>query len=140
MPLLKSDYKLIEHNSTIRKYKSKRKWSKNGFNRAEKTHYNNMLKMMNYGGQNYSLDGECFYSLKFGKNEPILPTLTATLIFSFILSSFARYRANIIDQSESSKLNLLFDVFTNEADYYMIPAIRNLLYNETVALAQKIYS
>ena len=54
-----------------------------------------------------------------------MSSASASLLLSFTLASLARYRPHLVDSVEASKLNLVFEVFQNEADGFMIPMFRN---------------
>ncbi len=99
-----------------------------------------MFRACNFGGQfaNASLVVE--YMWRFDRSSPILPTMTAGLLLSFALASLSRYRANVLDRVESSKVNLLCEVFSSESDGFMIPAFRNLLYAETMYATTSEYT
>jgi hypothetical protein len=56
------------------------------------------------------------------------------LLLAFALASLYRYRPNLLDSIESSKISLIFDVFLNEADGFLLPAFRNLIYGELLCL------
>ena len=91
-----------------------------------------MFRACNFGGQQVNGNLSVEFMWRFERASPILPTLTAGLLLSFVLASLSRYRANIVNRVESSKVNLLCEVFSSEADGFMIPAFRNLLYAETM--------
>ncbi len=99
-----------------------------------------MFKACNFGAQHVNANLTVEYLWRFDRSSPILPTLTAGLLLSFVLASLARYRANILDRVESSKVNLLCEVFASEADGFMLPAFRNLLYAETMYAATVAYT
>lgn len=67
-------------------------------------------------------------------SAPILPTISASLLLSFVFSCLACYRAHLLGRVETSRVNLLCEVFANEADSFMLPSFRNLLHGESVFL------
>lgn len=140
MPILKIEYKMVNQSKDSITYQSIKSWTKKV--NAEEHHKNNCLKIINFGGHQISktipkLELKYFcYCL--GRKE-FLPTLTASLLLSFSFASLVRYRPILLKSLVNSRLNLLFDVFTNEIDGYLIPSFRNLLYREELFVRQTDY-
>lgn len=140
IPSLRTDYRLHKSNNQLRTYISKKKWSINNQKRAEYYHNTQVLKMINYGSHEINpLDGKIKLGWSYNPQTRILPVLTASLILSFALSSLSRYRANLLSRSENTRLISMFEVFVNEADYFMIPAFRNLLYGHNLHVTRRVY-
>lgn len=138
MPLLASDFVLESRTPTMRRYRSRQEWTVNNRERAQKFHDRAALQLKNYGGHNVSPDGEFHHAWRFEPKVPIIPTVTAGLLLSFVLSCLARYRADVLERVDSSRVNLLCEVFASEADSFMLPTFRNLLYSEEVHLIQRV--
>jgi hypothetical protein len=132
MPALHTLYKPQQKRGHTRTFESRQKWSLGNKERAEIFHDSMAMKFINFGAQEIDRTGQANYFWRVAKNCHILPTLTASLLLSFALASLSRYRANVLDRVESSQVNLLLEVFANEADGFVIPAMRNLLYAETL--------
>jgi hypothetical protein len=132
MPSLKSQYLPQQIEPHTRTFESQNEWTAGNKERAERFHIDMALKFLNFGGQIVDSRGVVQYLWWLEPNSNILPTLTAGLLLSFVLTSLSRYRANLLDRVESSKINIIHEVFANEADGIVIPALRNLLYAETM--------
>ena len=152
MPILKSDFKCV--NGGIpdeREYLSVQTWSEGNRERALKFHNKHALCLVNFGGQSIQASNHRsrvgsgleismipylhpVFMWNVVPRVPVLPTLTGALLTSFVLSSVARYRPNLLAKLEGSKLHVLLDVFTREVDGFLIPAMRNLLHREMVYL------
>ncbi|NOS99217.1 MAG: hypothetical protein HOP29_01155, partial [Phycisphaerales bacterium] len=103
-------------------YRSRSKWDND--QNAEEHHRVRAMKATNVGGSR-TPGWSVWYT---SPRTDILPTLTSTLIVSFVLSSIYRYRASLAARLNESKHDVIADVFVREADSIMIPAMRNLLY------------
>lgn len=132
MPTLKSQYRAQQRKGHTRTFESIQKWTTTNKERADRFHDEVAIRFLNFGGQQVDMSGNVDYFWLVEPNSELLPTLTSGLLLSFVLASLSRYRANILDRAESSKINLLFEVFTSESDGFMIPAMRNLLYAEAM--------
>lgn len=136
--ILKIDYNLINQSQNSLTYQSKRTWTTK--NVAEKNHKLNCFKIINFGGHliGESLPGkfEIIYNWFCFERKELIPTLTASLLLSFSFASIVRYRPMLLKSLFNSRLNLLFDVFTNEIDGYLIPSFRNLLYRDEIFIKQ----
>jgi len=132
MPDLKTQYRAQQRQGHSRTFQSVQKWTPGNKERADKFHNEMAFKFFNYGGQEGNPNRGLHFGWRVWPNSQLLPTLTAGILLSFALSSLARYRANILDRVEGSKIHLLFEIFANEADGFLIPAMRNLLYAETL--------
>ena len=142
LPMLVDQYKPISRNADTRIYESIQVWSENNKARAKIFHINNIFKASNIGGHSYDLSStkpKIQMDWYTRPNSPLMSTATASLLLSFYLSSLARYRPNIVERAENSKINLLLEVFSNESDGYMIPLFRNLLYREMIILMPSEY-
>jgi len=131
LPSLHSDYTLTNKEPLQRGYISKQRWTLQNKDRAVRYHEDRALKMINYGGQTISPDLQINFRWSATPDSPLIPTMSASLLLSFVLASIARYRPNLLDRVESSKVNLLCETFSNEADGFMLPAFRNLLYGQS---------
>ncbi len=140
MPSLQTRYQLVGQGEAERTFLSRDKWSSGYKARAERFHSEMALKFVNFGGQQFSDEqspnpiygqSKIIYGWRLGDTS-LLPTLTAGLLLSFSLASLCRYRASLLDRIEGSRINLLLEVFSGEADGFIIPAMRNLLYAETL--------
>ncbi len=138
MPELKTEYRPEQTTGHQRSFWSKQFWTSGNRSRAEKFHQQRCLRFLNFGGEAVftipQLRTE--YIWRVEPDTPLIPTLTAGLLLSFALASLSRYRANLLDRIESSQINLICEVFANEADGFMVPAMRNLLYAESVHFAE----
>lgn len=144
LPLLNKEYNIEQKSTHDRKYISKQGWTIGNKQRAEKYHSNNWLKLINYGGHqifNPQMGERVTISMQWSHTNgvKIIPTMTASILLSYALSCICRYRSWILDKAENSSLYLLFDTFTKECDGYMIPAFRNLLYKEALAICHSDY-
>ena len=74
------------------------------------------------------------YSWRGVHRTPLLPTLSSILLLSFSLASIVRYRPILLEGIMASPTALLIDTFVGESDSVFIPAIRNLLYREEMAV------
>jgi len=135
IPDLRSHYRPVQTRGSTRNFVSRQTWTVGNRERAEQFHDRMALRFINFGGQAVGDEGQPFYRWYF-TDRYLLPTLTAGLLLSFFLASLSRYRANLLEAVETSRINLLCEVFANEADGFMIPAMRNLLYAETMLISQ----
>jgi hypothetical protein len=140
MPILRQLYAVGPRERTSRTYVSKQTWTEGNKARAERFHERNGLLLVNFGCQSVGIRGGVSREWRFRPDTPLIPTLTAGLILSFVPASLARYRANLLSTVEDSRLNLLCEVFINEADGFMIPAFRNLLYGEAQYISRADYT
>jgi hypothetical protein len=141
MPRLREQYSCEPRdNGSSRTFVSKRTWTLSNRPRAERFHNDTKLKVSNFGG--HMVDANCVshYSWPVNPGLPIIPTMSAALLLSFTLSSLCRYRANILDRVESSRVNLLCEVFANEADGFIIPTMRNLLHADHLCVHSAPYT
>jgi hypothetical protein len=137
MPDLKTKYRAQQKKGHTRTFESRQNWTPGNMARAEKFHEDMALRFFNFGGQivgGVVLGGPppARWSWRLEPNSGLLPCLTSGLLLSFVLASLSRYRADVLGRVENSKINLLFEIFTNESDGFIIPAMRNLLYAETM--------
>ncbi len=135
IPCLKSEYEPEHATGHVRTFVSRRQWSAGNRERAEAFHGGVAPRFLNLGGEIFA-GGRAQSTWVVARDCQILPTLTAGLLVSFVLASLCRYRANLLARVEDSPINLLCDVFANEADRFMIPSMRNLLYNDVLYLSQ----
>lgn len=98
------------------------------------------MRLINFGGQEVDANGHVAFSWQVNSGSPLIPTLSASLLLSFVLASLSRYRPNLLDHVETSKVNLLFDVYSSEADGFVIPAFRNLLYGQTMFMSSVLFT
>ncbi len=136
MPLLRKAY------SRERKhvYRSVTRW--NSRSKALRSHNANGMKLINFGGHAISgpfADGRLTYFWRGVSRVPLLPTLTSVLLLAFCLASVARYRPGLMQKAMVAPVYLLLDTFSQEADSVFIPAVRNLLYREEVAIGRFKY-
>jgi len=134
-PALKSQYTLKQKHRHSAEFESRQRWTVSNRERAEKYHDDLALRIINFGGQQVDQNRAEHFMWRFDSTSDLLPALTASLLLSFTLASLARYRANVLDRVEGSKINLLCEVFSNEADGFIIPAFRNLLYAESMYMS-----
>ena len=132
IPELGSQFRITQHQKHLTEFESNQNWTPGNRERAQAFLEDVAFRAANFGGQFVGPNLNVEYLWRFERTSPILPTLTAGLLLSFVLASLSRYRANILDRVESSKVNLLCEVFASEADGFMIPAFRNLLYREAM--------
>jgi hypothetical protein len=136
MPDLKTKFRAQQKKGYTRTFESLQKWTAGNKPRAEKFHDEMALRFMNFGAQMVVgvLGGPpaVQWAWRIEPNSDLLPCLTSGIMLSFVLASLSRYRADVLDRVENSKINLLFEVFASEADGFLIPAMRNLLYAETL--------
>lgn len=136
MPKLRSKYNLFSKTANSFTYHSKEEFVNEKL--ALRHHKENGLKIINYGGHVTDNGGQdTLYRWYSMKNKYFIPTITSSLMLLFSFASIARYRPNILNCVESSNLNLLFDVFVNEVDGYMLPVFRNLLYREDMYISKQ---
>ena len=136
MPLLLSDYtRRFTDDST--EYKSTASWSAEGT--ARKHHQANGIKLVNYGAHyvhcSYTGVAHTVYAWRGVSRTALLPTLSATLLLSFSLASVVRYRPMLLDTSMKSPVALLLETFIAEVDAVFVPALRNMLYREELAIS-----
>lgn len=140
MPLLRQRYRLKSKETARRVYVSKSSWSETNRERAERFHQDSALQLVNFGGQQVGDDGIVYHYWRFRPESPLIPTVSAGLLLAFVLASLARYRANVLNSVQNSKVNLLCDVFASEANGFIIPAFRNLLYGEPMYIRRTAYT
>jgi hypothetical protein len=140
MPAIKKEYTISAKGATSRTFISKRKWSETNKARAEKYHQAVMHKIANIGSAQVEPPDKCIHIWRLDRDSGLLPTLSAGLLISFALSCLSRYRASVLEKVENSKFNLLCDVFTNESDGFIIPAMRNLLHSEALYIGNTAYT
>ena len=93
--------------------------------------------MINFGGHHvieYFNNPKSYYSWYSMNHKEFIPTITASLLLSFSFASIVRYRPILLNKLMDSRLNFLFDIFVREADGFLLPAFRNLLYREELAI------
>jgi hypothetical protein len=133
MPMLLTECAYAHGDSSLAVYQGRVQWPISQRTEALRTHRDMCRRLVNFGGH-AAYNGFAQYRWLFFRARPILPTLTASLMFSFFLASVFRYRPRLASKLESSRLNLLVDTFVNEADGFLIPAFRNLLYREELTV------
>jgi hypothetical protein len=139
IPILENMYNiLVDTNSKI-VYQTKQTWTTEG--KAKINHNKNCAKIINFGGQllveDANLGYRSIYQWRYIKGKPLIPTITSTLLLSFVFATIARYRPILLEKIKESRYNLILDVFINETDGYIIPAFRNLLYREELAVMNR---
>lgn len=134
MPMLVSAYRYKFGSSQQAIYRSKKSRKNRERRKGAKAHQANCLRLINFGGQGTDMAGLC-YRWTYIPKVPMIPTMTAALLNSFFLASVFRYRPRLARSLEESRLNVLADVFVNEADAFMLPAFRNLLYREEMVFS-----
>lgn len=134
MPLLANGYEFASGDAQQAIYRSKKRWSTQQQRSASRTHSANCLRFVNFGGHITDSMGS-HYQWRYNPKTRILPTMTASLLTSFFLASVFRYRPKLARSLEDSRLNILAEVFINEADEFMLPAFRNLLYREEMTIS-----
>lgn len=140
MPILKIAYSRSRQQSERTEYISNIGWSTE--KEALEIHRLNGIKLINYGGHAVSsgiMMPSCHYIWRGVAGIPLIPTLSSVLLLSFSMASIVRYRPILLDKAMSSPAALLIDTFTTEADTVFIPALRNLLYREEVAIGPVDY-
>lgn len=132
MPLLQTAY------SRQRKhlYRSRTGWTSDA--RAMRSHKANGMKIVNFGGHVFGSQ-HFIYSWRGVYRVPLIPTLTSILLMAFSLASVARYRPALLQSAIGAPVYLLVDTFVQEADGVFVPAVRNLLYREEVAIGSFDY-
>ena len=132
MPILarRYDYRVLQGGRFA--YRSKQTWARNKAGRRDAWawHRECCFKVINFGSQIDVPGGASRYRWRYLPRMPMLPTMTASLLLAFALASLFRYRPLLAKQLDDSELNVLIDVFINEADGFMIPTFRNLLFAE----------
>lgn len=127
LPCLKQDFELHDApNRRTRTFVSKRGWDNAEKKSAMAAHDAYGLKLTNFGAS----DG-----WMYDRGVKIFPALTAGMLMAFAMSSWSRYRPNLLERLEKSRVNLLCDVFCSEIDALMIPAFRNLIFGENLRVA-----
>lgn len=143
-PRLSEEFTRSKVSPSHYRVRSKQAWSAGNRDRAAQFHEAIMLQICNFGAQRLSsmlgARPTVSYEWYVHPETAILPTISAGLLLAFVMASLARYRANIMDRMENSKINLLHEVFSNECDGFMIPAFRNLLYGECMYVASMNYT
>lgn len=140
IPELGSRFRVVEKQPHLVRLESTQHWTPGNRDRAERFLEETTFKACNFGGQQVNNNLSVEFMWRFERSSQILPTLTAALLLSFCLASLSRYRANVVNRVDSSKINLLCEVFASEADGFMIPAFRNLLYAETMYVHASTYT
>jgi hypothetical protein len=128
MPVLTTAFSRSDVSDAVRRYISTQTWTTGHRDRAVRSLEESGLQLVNFGGQLVDPEGSVQYFWRFDSRCALIPTATAGLLLSFALSSIVRYRANLLDRVESSKANLICEIFTSEAEGFMIPIFRNLLH------------
>lgn len=137
IPSLRTLYRRNIVNGNTSRYISRQRWQTE--NTALSNHANMCFRMINFGGSDVEHTSN-EYTWRGLRGAPYMPTLTSILLTSFALSSIARYRSNMIRSISDLPIQLIVDVFLQEADALFIPAIKNLMYREEIFLAQPDYS
>lgn len=132
LPSLRSQYTVHRRQHRRLTYYSINSWPVKEHKNATSWHRQHCLKLINFGGHS-SHAGGVEYRWRNYQRVALMPTLSAALALSFYFSSLARYRPSLMNDLRRSQVNLLVDVFVNEADGLMIPAMRNLLYAEQLS-------
>ena len=133
LPHIKTAYKLKQRTDRLVIYSSKQEWVETDLESAQLFHRQSCFKAANAGGhQKYEDAGEPMTQFLWylAPRTAVLPTMTASLMFAFVLASICRYRPCLVRQLEESRLNLLADVFVRESPGVLVPTFRNLLYKE----------
>ncbi len=135
MPFLRSEYRCTKNGNSCT-FRSKATWTEADSATADAWHNARAIKCMNWGAAPVfeNTPADLRFQWFTTRGSPILPAMTSSLLFAFVLSSISRYRANLAADLEQSKLNLLIEVFRAEADGLMVPAFRNLLYREQLGI------
>lgn len=143
MPVLLRDYEVYQSAGSI-VFESQNSYQ--SMDEASKKCTADFERISNFGGHSLvsdsSIDGGdygekieyCWYGTD---DRAIFPTLTSILLVAFGFSSISRYRPELVHDIQSNKLQLIYDIFLNEADSLFIPAIRNLLYKEMLFVKRK---
>lgn len=140
MPTLPKQYERAETSQHSVTYLSKNSWANE--KSAVKWHKATCMKFINFGGQVVrsappQFGGDKAYYVWHGLfGRPLVPTLTACLLFSFFLSSIFRYRPGLSSKLLESELNVITEAFIQESEGLVIPAMRNLLYREELRFSQ----
>jgi hypothetical protein len=139
MPLLTSQYVRERGSRQPVIYTSLEHWPSK--TTAIPSHRKNCIKLVNYGGHIVERSNQgaprCMYAWQGTSRVRLLPTLTSILLFSFSLSSLARYRPALLDRITDSPFQLLIDSFVAESDHVFFSAIRNLLYREELYVGRR---
>jgi hypothetical protein len=137
VPMLQRDYRRVGKAGHVVRYASRKSWAESSRSDAEEFHRSKLLLATNLGGRFVTgrIGASVGYLWRYSPRVPLYPTVSAGLILSFVLASLCRYRPVLVDQLEGSRVNLLVDVFASEADGFMIPAFRNLLYREELLIS-----
>lgn len=125
LPTLVRDYSKFQFSRERLVYLSNKWWPVGDERKAHEGHRKLCFRCVNFGGHS-----EREYQWLELPRVPLLPTLTSCLLFSFVLSSIARYRPVLASRVENSQMNLIVDTYIQESDAMFLPAIRNLLYRE----------
>jgi hypothetical protein len=139
LPQLATEFQLEQSGKVFRTYRSKQIWTASNKARAEKFHHRATFLARNFGGQLLTETGTLRYAWVFEPGATLVPTMSAALLVSFVLASLARYRADLLERVDSSRVSLLCEVFASEADSFMIPAFRSILCGELVILSERKY-
>lgn len=119
------------------RYDSRQTWPKSERDTAFEFHQKACRRAVNWGGHEADPSiGIPRYAWRSVVDMPMIPTLSAGVMLSFAMASVARYRPWLLRELERSKYYLLWDTFLNEADGFMIPSIRNLVFAEELVLSK----
>lgn len=134
MSALSGEYQASAKTKTSCSYVAKRRWPVTDYAQAQTALATDAFKFLNFGGHHLDASGSVHFSWLFRPEAPLIPTLSASLLLAFVLASLSRYRPHLLEKAENSRVDLLFEVFLNEANGTLIPALRNLLYGELLCL------
>lgn len=135
-PHLLDDFHYSHGKKERKIYKSKTTFTgTDAFKKSSELTAEQYLKLSNFG---YHADVSDLHKRywHYTSGTIFLPALTTTLMIAFVGASIARYRPRLLTGLNSSRYNLLFDVFYAESPGLMLPAMRNLLYRELVQAGQ----
>src|SRR4029077_1490512 len=97
IPELASQFRVTQNQQHSIEFESIQQWSPGNRQRAQEFLNEIAFRVANFGGQQVNDNLSVEYLWRFERSSPILPTVTAGLLLSFVLASLARYRANILD-------------------------------------------
>jgi hypothetical protein len=115
---------------------SRARWATADEETAERDHQQAAQRLVNLGGQRVVGPSAIRYAWRWAPDAPILPTLSAALMLSFVLSSLYRYRAGLLDRIESSEISLILETFEGESDAIVLPGLRHLLYGRPLFISR----
>ena len=139
LPSLKTEFKFHESKDESHVYRTNQTWTTETRALAHKKKHG--LKLINIGGHELMDGGVLNRTQRIGYfwrgigRTKFLPTLTCTLLTSFVFASISRYRPQLVDSIMNSPIQLLHSAFMLEADCVFIPAMRNLLYREETIIS-----